>query len=139
MIEQAQKMNIEKDNNELKLYLFTVQNGPLFVEFPEDVKTVMAYTAQEATNIVRNNYPFGKVIRINKRASVVVRKIIDVVDVQPLVPQEVKMLVEPPQSKEKSVQDFVYGMLLIADQFVTDERDRAVLKQIVGKIKRGKS
>ena len=35
---EVKKMNLEKDGNELKLYFFTIQGGPIRIDLPEDFK-----------------------------------------------------------------------------------------------------
>ena len=128
-------MNIEKEAQELKLYLFTVQGGPIKIDLPEDFKAVMAYNDNDALNMVRKDYPVGLPLFVKKRAQVEVRKIIDVVNLQPAVPQDLKIYVTPPVSREKTVQDFIHGMMLISDKFVSDKRDRTALKRIIKKIR----
>ena len=130
-----EKINIEKDSNALKVYMFTVQGGPVAVHLAEDFKVIMAYTDEEAINMVRKDYPAGIVITIKERARVEVKKIVDAINLQPLAPQDLKVVVTPPPAREKTMQDFVYGMMLVADKFVENERDRASLKRIIGKIK----
>lgn len=129
------KMNIEKDAQELKLYMFTVQGGPIKIDLPEDFKAVMAYNDTDALNMVRKDYPAGLALFVKKRAQVEVRKIVDVVNLQTTTPQDLKIYVTPPTPREKTMQDFIYGMLLISDKFVTDKRDQASLNRIIKKIK----
>ena len=130
-----EKMNIEKNSNTLKVYMFTVQGGPVAVHLAEDFKAIMAYTDEEAINMVRKDYPAGIVITIKERARVEVKKIVDAINLQPLSPQDLKIVVTPPPTREKTMQDFVYGMMLVADKFVTNKRDQASLKRIINKIK----
>ena len=141
MTESTPKFNIEQDNQELKLYMFTVQNGVVQLNppVPEDFKAVMAYNDLGAIEMVRKDYPAGLSIVVNKRAQVEVKKIIDVVNIQPsgvaLTPQNVQIMVTPPEPREKKVTDFINGMMLIADKFVVDKRDQASIKRILKKIK----
>lgn len=128
-------MNINKEAQELKLYMFTVQGGPIKIDLPEDFKAVMAYNDTDALNMVRKDYPAGLSLFVKKRAQVEVRKIVDVVNLQPSTPQDLKIYVTPPEPRQKTMQDFVYGMMLVADKFVTNKRDQATLKRIIGKIK----
>ena len=125
---------MEKEAQELKLYMFTVQGGPIKIDLPEDFKAVMAYNDTDALNMVRKDYPAGLQLFVKKRAQVEVKKIVDVVNLQ-TTPQDLKIYVTPPVPREKTMQDFVYGMMLIADKFVTDKRDQASLKRIINKIK----
>ena len=134
MNELIEKMNIEKDSNELKIYMFTVQTGGTVVEIPEDFKAVMAYTDSDAINMVKKDYLQGRIISVKQRAKIEVRKIIDAVNIQPAVQQETEIhQAAPPQ--EKTMQEFVCGMMLVADKFITNKRDRASLKRIIDKVK----
>ncbi len=135
MENQPSKMNIEKEAQELKLYMFTVQGGPIKIDLPEDFKAVMAYNDNDALNMVRKDYPANLPLFVKKRAQVEVRKIIDVVNLHPEASQDLKIYVTPPVPREKTMQDFVYGMMLIADKFVENKRDQASLKRIINKIK----
>ena len=130
------KFNINQNNEELKVYMYTIQGGPLQVELVEDFKAVLAYNDQGAIDQVRKDYPMNVTIHLKKRAQVDVKKIMDAINMPaPVMPQEIKILPEPKPSKEKTVKDFVYGMLLIADKYVESPRDRASLKRIISKIK----
>lgn len=128
------KMNIEKDAQELKLYMFTVQSGFMNIEVPEDFKAVMAYSDKDAITMVTKDYRQGIPIAVRKRAEVKVKKIVDIVNIPNISPQEVKITQTPISKKEKTKQDFVYGMMLVADTFITDKRDRSTLKRILKKI-----
>jgi hypothetical protein len=125
------KMDIQKNGQELKLYMFTVQTGLMQVEFPEDFKTVMAYTDGDAINMILKDYPSGSRVFMKKRADVMVRKIVDIID----MPAPIKITRMPPAPKEKTPQEFINSMLLIADKFVTEKRDQTTLKRIINKIK----
>ena len=129
------KFNINQNNEELKVYMFTIQGGPLQVELAEDFKAVLAYNDQGAIDQVRKDYPMNVTIHLKKRAQVDVKKIMDVVNMPaPVMPQEIKILPESKVSKEKTIQDFVYGMLMIADKYVESPKDRASIKRIIKKI-----
>ena len=129
------KFNINQNNEELKVYMFTIQGGPLQVELAEDFKAVLAYNDQGAIDQVRKDYPMNVTIHLKKRAQVDVKKIMDAVNMPaPVMPQEIKILPEPKVSKEKTVKDFVYGMLMIADRYVESPRDQASLRRIINKI-----
>lgn len=129
------KMEINKNAEELKVYMFTVQGGPVTLEVAEDFKAVMAYNDLDAINMVRKDYPAGVVISMKERARVEVRKIIDAVNLQPTVPQDLGATIAPPASKEKTAQDFVYGMMLVVDKYVVSKREQATMKRILSKIK----
>ena len=130
------KFNINQNNEELKVYMFTIQGGPLQIELAEDFKAVLAYNDQGAIDQIRKDYPTGVTIHLKKRAQVEVKKILDTVNLStPVIPQEIKVLPEPKPTKEKTIKDFIYGMMLISDKYVENERDRASLKRIISKIK----
>jgi len=133
-MENTVKMNIEKNANELKLYIFTVQTGGLVMNVPEDCKAIMAYTDDDAFQNVRREYPVWVNLSVRQRAKLSVRKLFDTVNINP-VTQDLKAEVEAPVSKEKTIREFVAGMLYIADRFVESPRDKAVLRRIIGKIK----
>lgn len=128
-------MKIKKEAQELKLYMFTVQRGPIKIDLPEDFRAVMAYNNVDALNMVRNDYTKDQQLFIKKRAQVEVQKIIDVVN--PQIPKDLQVM-SPKQKKKtkaKTKQDFINGMMLIADRFVTNKRDQTSLKRILNKIK----
>ena len=127
------KFNIEQNNEKLQVYMFTIQGGPVQVEFPEDFKAVLAYNDQGAIEQVRKDYPVSTVIHVKKRAQVEVNKILNAVNLPLSKPIEIISLAPP--TKEKSIKDFIYGMLLVADRYVENKRDQVSLKRIVNKIK----
>ena len=68
-----EKLELEKENEELKIYMFTVQKGALNVEVEEDFKVVMAYNDNGAAVQVLKDYsPLapGAQIFVKKRAPV---------------------------------------------------------------------
>ena len=147
------KLDMNRNAEELKVYMFTIQNEPTILEIPEDFKAVMAYNNTEAINMIRKFYPIGTVITMKERARLEVRKIIDVVNLKSITPkdsdviitppptkenttpQDLGATVTPPASKEKTAQDFVYGLMMVADRYITNKRDQTSLKRILGKIK----
>lgn len=129
------KLNISIANEELKIYMFTVQGGVVQFAVPEDFKAVLAYNDKGAIEMIRKDYPAGLPISLNKRAEVPIRKIVDAINLQPDTPMNVLLDTPPPPTKERSSAEFVYGMMLIADKFVENERDKASIKCILGKIK----
>ena len=126
------KFNINQNNEELKVYMYTIQGGPVQIEFPEDFKAVLAYNDQGAIEQVRKDYPMGTVIHVKKRAQVEVNKILNAVNLPLSKPVEIISLAPP--TKEKSIKDFIYGMMLISDKYVENKRDQASLKRIIAKI-----
>lgn len=129
------KFDIQREKQDLKIFFFTVQEGTVSVEFPEDFKVVMAYNDKDAINNIRKDYPIGLVIAARKRGEISVKKIFDSINFNIEVPQDMKMLVTPSMPQKKNVKDFVYGMMLIADKFIINKRDQASLKRIIKKIK----
>ena len=126
------KFNIEQNNEELKVYMFTIQGGPVQVEFPEDFKAVLAYNDQGALEQVRKDYPASTVINIKKRAQVEVNKILNAVNLPLSKPVEIISL--PAPAKEKSIKDFIYGLMLISNEYITIKRDKIALDKIISRI-----
>src|SRR3990167_112716 len=114
------KFNIEQNNEELKVYMFTIQGGAVQIEFTEDFKAVLAYNDQGAFEQVRKDYPVTTVIHVKKRAQVEVNKILNAVNLPLSKPIEIISL--PAPTKEKSIKDFIYGMMLISDKYVENKR-----------------
>ena len=126
------KFNIEQNNEELKIYMYTIQGGPVQIEFPEDFKAVLAYNDQGAIDQVRKDYPTTTVIHLKKRAQVEVNKILNAINLPLSKPIEIVSLAPP--TKEKTIKDFIYGLMLISDKYVENKRDQASLKRIIAKI-----
>lgn len=135
MTDPIPKFNIQLLNEELKIYMFTVQGGVVQMSVPEDFKAVLAYNDKGAIEMIRKDYPAGVPITVNKRAEVPVRKIVDAVNLQPTVPTNIAMDVPPPSTKEKTSAEFVYSLMLVVDKFVELPRDKATMKRILNKIK----
>jgi len=129
------KLNINTDNEELKIYMFTVQSGVVHVAVHEDVKAVLAYNDNGAVEMVRKDYATGVMINLSKRAEVPVREIVDAVNLQPDTPMKILLDTPPPQTKEKSINDFLYGLLLIKDQYIKIKKDKTALENIIKRIK----
>lgn len=135
------KYDIAKGDEPLRLFLYSVQEGPMFIQFPFRVMAVLAFSEGDAYNIVRAGYPQGKLLSISQKGILKIQELLDQLNFT--VPtsggMEVKMNTEPvPEKKEAPIigkEHFVYNMFYIADNFVTDLRDRATLKKIIGKIK----
>lgn len=130
------KFNINQDNQELKVYMYTIQGGPIQIELAEDFKAVLAYNDQGAIEQVRKDYPMNVTIHLKKRAQVDVKKIMDVINLPtPVMPQEIKILPETKPTKEKTVKDFIYGLMLISNEYISLEKDRIALEKIIKRIK----
>jgi len=128
------KFNIEKDAQELKLYIFTIQTGPVAIEVPEDIRMILAYNDHEATNEALRGYTLDKSFSVRKRAQVEIKQLIGKVDLPPTIPQEVKIVMPEPPTKEKTKNDFINGLMLVADKFVVEQKDRTALKKIITKL-----
>lgn len=129
-----QKLNIEKDKEGLKIYMFTVQGGPIQVDVAEDFKAVLAYNDQGAVEMVRKDYPAGIAFHLKKRAEVPIKRIIDAVDLGEMV-KPIEFILPEPVPTEQSKASFIYSLMLVADKYVENERDRASLKRILNKVK----
>lgn len=128
-------MDIKNNSGELKIYFFTVQKGLVSVDLEEDVKVIIAYSELDAFNKIRQDYLMGEFIHIKKRVQVVVKNLMSAINIKDK--QEASTEVIPPiqtPQKEKTAREFVYGMMLIADTFVTNKRDQTLLKRIIKKI-----
>ena len=137
MNEEHKKFDLTHGNSDLKAYFFTVQDGPLQLEVAEDFKVVIAYNDQGAFEHVRMYYPKGKVISVRKRGEMPIKNIIDHINLWPTRPyaRPIEVINKKEPQKEKSAEQFIQGLMLVADKFVTEKRDQASLKRIIGKIK----
>ena len=139
-----QKLNIEKDNQELKIFMYTVQGGAIKIDLPVDFQAIMAYNDNDAFNEVRKNDPPGLAIMVRKHAEIPIKKLMNSINmtntepsVQPssITPAEVQFLSDPPPVVDRSVEKFIYSLMLVAEKYVLDKRDQASLKRIIKKIK----
>ena len=130
---QQPKLNIEKNNEGLKIFMFTVQGGPMQIEIAEEFKAVLAYNDQGALDIIRKDYPAGVTFHLKKRAEGPVKRIIDAVDLGAVEPK-IEFIMPEPVPAEQSKASFVYSLMRVADKYVENARDRATLKRILGKI-----
>src|SRR3990167_6266978 len=78
-----EKLEMNRDGQDLKLFCFTVQRGQMLVEVDEDIKLSLNYTPQQAFHHVRTLYPDGQVITIRERSNVNIKDILDLVQVEP--------------------------------------------------------
>ena len=53
----------------------------------------------------------------------------------PVPAQEIKVVPLLLPAREKTILEFIYGMMLIADKYVENPRDKVSLKRIINKIK----
>lgn len=125
------KFELEKEGKNLKLFFFTIQFGQVQLNVAEDFQATFAYKKEDALAEVKKIYPNIPII-IKERANVDVKKILDVVGHAPK--QNLEMKIAPAPSREKTIQDFIWGVMLIADEYVKDEKDRKTLKDVLKKI-----
>lgn len=135
-----QKFELERETKApLMMFLFTVQDARTTVDFPTflDVKAITAYDIISAVQMVQQDY-LGTPITISQKGSFKVQNIINTLNLPTPIPspkvENVK--VEPPKKKTELEQkeQFIQNCMLIADQFVTEKRDRTSLKRILGRI-----
>ena len=130
------KLNINQDNKDLKIYFFTIQGGPMQITMAEDFKAILAYTDQEAVNMVRKDYPTGRMINVSKRGQLEVKRIIDILNIpEPNPIQHLELQVAPSPPREQTIKDFVLGLMFLSDKFIDNPRDRSLIKRILSKIK----
>ena len=138
MDDKSPKMSIMNGTDELKVYMFSVEKGGSIFDRKEDFKMILAYTDSDAVASLLKDYVDIPVF-VKKKAQLEVKKIVDKIDIELLIPkQESKIDFVPPipvPTKEKTEKEFVQGIMLVADKFITDKRDRSTLKRIVKKIK----
>jgi len=130
------KLNINQDNKDLKIYFFTIQGGPMQITMAEDFKAILAYTDQEAVNMVRKDYPTGRMINVSKRGQLEVKRIIDILNIPESNPiQHLELQVAPSPPREQTIKDFVLSLMFLSDKFIDNPRDRSLIKRILSKIK----
>ena len=106
------------------------------ITMAEDFKAILSYTDEEAVNMVRKDYPTGRIINVNKRGQLEVKRIIDILNIPESNPvQHLELQVAPSLPKEQTIKDFVLGLMLLSDKFVENPRDRSSIKRILSKIK----
>lgn len=141
MNQPQKKFNLKQDANDLTLFMYTIQRGPVHVEMQEDFQAIIAYSEADAFNQVRTSYPAGIPLFIKKHATINVHNILSVVnkeDVFPSIiikPSESDFLNDPPVRVDANVEKFLYSLALASDTYVTDKRDRATIKRIINKLK----
>jgi hypothetical protein len=139
MENKSQKMELNK-KKELRLFLFTVQSGPTFVNVQQDVKAVFSNDELDAFTIAKKDYPEGQLLSITRYGSIDVEQIRTIID-NPMHGIENPMHTTTKDRelsvpvKEGSQSEFIYGLSLLADRYVESPRDKAALKRIVSKIK----
>lgn len=132
-MDQPKKFNLIDQDKDLKIYFFTVQKGRMQINIPEDARVIMAYNDDDAVKEILRLYPAGTPVSLKRRSTLEVKRLVDSLNLQ--APQEIKPQIEAPPAKEKTAQDFVRGMSLLADQFVKPKKDKEIIKKIISKIK----
>jgi len=124
------KPQLNPADDPLRVFIFTVQEGPLMVNVKEDLQAILAHTEQIAAEVARAKYPMGKTISLRKRAEFPVEKLLKVI--KPELPKFIPS--KKVESKTVKKKEFINGLMLVADKFVKDKRDQASLKKIINKV-----
>ena len=132
----APKLELKSPLGELKIFFATVQGGANSIEVAEDVRVVLAYDDNGALEMIRKDYPAGVPINVRKRGTIEVVQLIEKVKL-PEPPSILPELLEIKPPPKKTVRDFVYGMMLLAEEYVTNPRDKASIKRIISKLEYG--
>ena len=127
------KFDLKKGEEDLKLYFFTIQFGQISLDIREDFQATFAYNKESAIQEVRKSYQDGIPIIIKDRASVDVKKVIDVINQAPV--QKLELQIPPSVPKEKKIEDFIQGLMLLSDEYITKKADKSLLKEIIKRIK----
>lgn len=128
-MDTPQKFDIESTRPlKLMLYFYFVQGGMLPFDVPVDLQVILAYTDAEAVGTIQKKYPPGVRLNITKRGEFSVENLINVIN---LPGAKELPIVRPEQQKTK--EQFIQEVLLVADSFVANEKDRATLKRIIQK------
>jgi len=130
MQEKINKFNLVDKNNDLKVFFFTVQKGNVLINIKEDPHIIMAYNKEDAFNEVRKMYFNDEKISITERSFLEVKKLVGVLN----LPGKEKVVAKEKTNK-KTEQDFIYGMMLIMDQFIKNKKDKVTVLKILNKIK----
>lgn len=131
--ETKKKFKLVDQEKDLKLYMFTAQRGPhISIPLNEKFHMIMAYSKDDALNEVKKFYPPG-ITMFMERYNIDIKKIIDTLNLDK--PQEIVVETVPPPTREKTIRDYIYGMMLLADEYIKDVTDRKVVKDIIKKIK----
>lgn len=134
---QPKKFDLNSQNNDLKLYAFTVQKGPHITIIPnEDFCLIIAYNHPDAINEVKKLYPGIPALVMNKRLEMNVKKIVDNLNLEGMVPKEIHVETAPEPTPEKKVENFLYNLMLLGDEFIKNEKDKSTLKSIIKRIKK---
>lgn len=133
------KYNLQQNGKDLKVYVHVVQPGEILKTMLEEIRMTLAYDDASALNMIRTDYAnVPQQYIIGKRAELPLKQILDMVDIgiadhqshalNPVIEQQ------PAVIKEKKVEDFINGMNLLCDMYVTEEADRETIKNILKKI-----
>lgn len=119
-----------------RIYIFTVQRGPIHYEVSEDVQTILASSEQDAVMVVRKSYPQNEKISIKKRSEFSTDRLLNQLGVISTVTSTVPVispvpLISPREIKE---QEFIQNLMYITDRFVSNKRDQATLKRIINRV-----
>lgn len=131
---EPKKFNLTDQEKDLKLYMFTVQKGNHFTIIPsEDFKIIMAYNKDDAILEVRKFYDQNVPLAISERFALDIKKVVGNLNLDQA--EVIQVEVPQPPSKGKKVEDFINGMLLIANEFVIIEEDKKQIEKIIKRVK----
>jgi len=129
------KFDLNSQNNDLKMYAFTVQKGPHVTLIPnEDFRFIIAYSHPDAIGEVKKFYPGAPALVINKRFEMNVQRLVDNLNLETPIPQQVHVEVPPEPTPAKKIENFLYNVMLLSDEFVKNEKDKLELKAIIKRI-----
>lgn len=136
MTDKIYRYDLERGEGEpLRLFFMAVvphAQTPILI--PYDVHAILAYTMEEALATCHRSYPQGTMLSITQKGHTPVKQLLDRVrlpEPKPAAPIESPAILKPEKTTKEQ---FVYGMMLVADDYVKGARDRATLKRIVNKI-----
>jgi hypothetical protein len=131
MENEPKKFNLQHQPGPLQVFIFTIQRSPVAIILNEDIQTILANDEVSARQQVLKNYVQGQVVNIRKRAVFPIDKLLQAVNVAP------PTVTVPPLQTQKEIKEmeFITGMLLIVDKFVTEKRDQTAIKRIINKVK----
>lgn len=134
MENEIKKFNLQDQGRPLQVFIFTIQKGPVAMELDEDMQTILAHDEPSAMQQVLRNYVQGQVVNIRKRAVFPVDKLLQAVNLDITVTPPTITALPLHTPKEIRELEFINGMLLITDKFVTEKRDQTSIKRIIKKV-----
>jgi hypothetical protein len=138
----TQKLELvsKNTNEDLKLYGFLVNiisNDSGMPLSSQQINFILSYNDMDAINELVKLYPPGVLMNTLINKNIEVKKIINVLSIEktePLLLTQQPPIVEQEPIK-KTKEQFLYGLMLVKDDFVSDENDKILLENIIKKIK----